>query len=429
VLPFFHNLSKNYGDLVRMKLGPLTCHLVLHPADVEQVLLKQKEKYEKGVGVRKLKLIMGDGLFLSEGEFWRAQRKLMQPPFTPRGVGQFVPGMQGALARLGHNLGQSAANGEPRDIQLDMMRLALDVISQAMFGTFLDEGVGEVASAFTYILEYVSERSITMVDMPLFVPTSANRRFRRAERAVKEFLNHLIDERKKDRKGRDDLLTRLLHAADEDSGHRMSEQQLKDEVVTLFFAGHETTAQALTWIWYLLARNPQKRVLLEAELDRVLAGRDPDLQDVHHLPFTRAVVDEAMRLYPPVWVFVRQALAEDNLRGYRVDKGSMIVLSPYIVQRDARYFDDPETFLPERFMPDASRPIAPYTYFPFGAGPRVCIGNNFALLEMVLTVATVAQRFHLELLDPEPVLPESKSTLRPSRAVKVRVFARSPSRG
>lgn len=424
MLPFFKGLADTYGDLVRFRLGPLTCHLVLHPQDVEQVLLKHKERYEKGIGVQKLKLIMGDGLFLSEGDFWKSQRKLMQPPFTPRGVGHFAAGMSGAIERLTERLSDSQRSGQVQDVQLGMTRLALDVISQAMFGTFLDEGVGEVASSFAYILEYVSARSISLVDVPLFVPTQANRRFRHAQKQVREFLDQLISERKSHRAGRDDLLTRLLDAADEDSGKGMSEQQLRDEVVTLFFAGHETTAQALTWVWVALAQNPDKRRLLEVELDRVLGGRNPELADVHQLHYTRAVVDEVLRLYPPVWIFVRQSKQADQLRSYTVDKGSMILLSPYLVQRDRRHFASPLSFEPERFLPDAPA-VAPYTYFPFGAGPRVCIGNNFALLEMVLTVATVAQHFHLEPAEAAPIVADPKSTLRPNRPVLMRVTARA----
>jgi cytochrome P450 len=422
---FYESLVEQYGDLVRFRFGPLVVHLISRPEDIDHVLLRHKDKYEKGIGVERLKLIMGNGLFLSEGDFWKSQRKLMQPPFTPRGVQAFADSISGSVARLTDRLEKAQKENAPVDVQMQMMQLALDVISQSMFGVYLDAEVNEMARSFSFILDYVSESASALIDIPLFIPTPKNNRFKRARADVMSYVRKLINERKKRHGEQDDLLTRLLNATDEQNGKGMSEDQLLDEVITLFFAGHETTAQALTWLWYLLSQNPGPRAKLEAELDSVLGGRAPTLDDLHHLPYTRAVVDESMRVFPPIWTFVRQSLVEDEIRGYRIDKGSMMMIAPYITHRMPEFFPDPQVFRPERFLPGAEPKIPPHAYLPFGGGPRICIGNNFALLEMVMTVAAVAQKFHLTPTTNEPVLPEPMATLRLNRALLANVEPRA----
>lgn len=414
MLPFFLDLWRRYGDTVRVKMGPIVQHLVVDPADVHHVLVANHRNYVKGFGFRKLKLALGEGLFLSEGPLWQRQRRLMQPPFTSKGVLDFAAAMTRSTEVMLTRWEAAARDGQPLDVNQEMARLAMDIIAQTMFDFPIGDEAYETAEAFRYVLEFVSQRSLRIVDWPMFVPTPANRRFKRALAALDAFTGQMIAQRRRraDEAPRD-LLTMLIQARDEETGAGMSEQQLRDEVLTIFFAGHETTAQALTWTWYLLSRTPRVEQRLHDELESVLSGRLPTAADLPQLSYTRMVFEEAMRLYPPVLMLARDAIGPDELGGYEIPAGSMIVLSQYITHRHPRYWDEPDEFEPERFRPEAVAARPNYAYFPFGGGPRTCLGDKFAMLEGVLVLASVAQRYRLRLVKGHRVEPVSIGTLRP----------------
>ena len=417
---------RRHGDVVRYEFGPKVAHLVVDPADVKRVLLDNEKNYVKGNGYNKVKLIVGNGLFTSEGPRWRRQRKLMQPPFTPRGVEQFAPAMIEAIDRMLSRWDAKARAESPINVANEMMRLAMSVIARTMLSIDVDERAVAAATAFTTVLEFASRHSMSILDLPLYVPTPENLAFRRAMSVIDSFVLGVIAERRRDPNPPDDLLTKLMTARDSETGEAMTLRQIHDEVLTIFFAGHETTAQALTWAWYILDSHPEVVARLQRDVDATLGGRAPTVADLPGLDYARMIVSETMRLYPPVWIFVRDAVGPDQLGGYDVPAGSMIMLSQYLTHRHPEFWPDPERFDPERFAPGAEETRPRYAYFPFGGGPRVCLGNNFALLEATLAVAMVAQRYSLHLVPGQTITPKMVGTLRPSGPVMMRLEAREP---
>lgn len=412
MLGYYLDNWREYGDIVRFRVGPITQHLVVQPDHIRHVLVTNRQNYTKGIGMRKLKLLLGQGLFTSEGALWQRQRKLMQPPFTPKGVQPFGPDMTAAIASMLDEWAPRAARGEAFDVYFEMMRLALGIIARTMLSIEARDLAGDTAQAFTHVLEYITRHSMTVLDVPRFIPTRENRNFNRALAMLDALIDRVIAERRADPNPPDDLLTLLLNARDE-NGAPLSHAQIRAEVMTIFFAGHETTALALTWAWYLLSQNPGPEEKLQGELDRVLQGRTPTVADLPALTYTNYVLQEAMRLYPPAAVFVRDALGPDEIGAYAIPKGSMIMLSPFITHRHAAFWDDPESFDPDRFSPKRSAGRHPYAYFPFGAGARKCIGNNFTMEEGALALAMIAQRFRLRLAPGAVVRPHMLGTLRP----------------
>jgi cytochrome P450 len=408
---------RRYGDVSHLRAGPIDMVVAAHPDDVKHVLVDNQKNYIKGRGFEKVRLILGNGLFTGEGEVWRRHRRTMQPPFTPRNVTQFAPAMTAAITRLLERWAPHADSGQPFNVHAEMMRLAMSVIARTTLSADIDEEAAEAGHEFTYALDFISRTSVGALTVPLWVPTSGNRRFRQALAYMDRFIYGVIADHRRQTTPPNDLLTILLNARDPETGAGMDEAQIRDEMLTIFFAGHETTAQALTWTWYLLAQHPEVEAKLYDEVDRTLTGRLPTPDDTEALDYPGRVVQEAMRLYPPVWVFTRDALGDDELSGYRVPAGSMVVLSQYLTHRHPDFWPAAESFDPERFTPeqDAARPR--YAYFPFGGGPRICLGNNFALLEASLAVAMVAQRYRLRLVPGQDIRPTMKGTLRPNGPV------------
>jgi cytochrome P450 len=413
----FIDLWRKYGDVVRIPSGPIVQYLVIQPDDIRHVLLDNRQNYEKGLNMPRFRLALGDGLFTSEGELWKRQRTIMQPTFTPRAIAHFSDVMVAAINRMIASWEPRTAGGRPLNINTEMAHLAMDVIARTMFSIDIGKDALSAARAFTYVLEQVSRRSINPLDIPLSVPTPSNKRFLEAIATLDNFIYSIIDRRRQDPGEYDDLLTTLLNAKDPETGEGMSRRQLRDEVITIFFAGHETTAQALTWTWFLLSHHPGAEQRLHDEVDSVLGGRAPTVADLSRLTYTTNLVQESMRLYPPVWVFVRQPLADDELSGYHIPAGSMITFSPYITHRHPDFWDHASRFDPDRFLPERSESRPKLAYLPFGAGPRICIGNHFAMMEATLAVAMVAQRYTLRLLPALKIHPRMVGTLRPSGPV------------
>ncbi|MCS7060448.1 MAG: cytochrome P450 [Anaerolineae bacterium] len=434
LIQFYSQAHRDYGDVVRIRMGPVDQYLIVHPDHVRHVLVANRQNYWKGAAMQRVKLLLGNGLFTSEGAFWQRQRRLMQPGFTPRGVTQFGGAMVELIERTLARWQAPARNGAALDIGQEMMTLTMGIIAETMLSIDLtrDDVVGQAADAgraFAYMLEFVSAQSASAFSWPLWVPTPANRRFKAASALIQDFLGGVVRERRAqhERHGpqQQDLLDTLLSARDDTTGEVMDDAQVYDEVITIFFAGHETTAQALSWAWYLLAKHPDAESRLHEEVDRVLGGRTPTLSDLPNLPYARWVVEETMRLYPPAWIFVREPYQDDEIGGYPIPAKSMIVLSPYLTHRHPAHWDQPEQFEPARFAPEQAAKRHHYAYFPFGGGPRTCIGNHFALQEAHLAVAMIAQRYRLRLAKPETIEPKMAGTLRPSKPVWMRVEQRA----
>ncbi len=414
-----------YGDVVRLRsIGKMFWVFLAHPDDVEYVLRKNQHNYPKGLFETRLKLLVGEGLLTSSGSFWLRQRRLVQPAFHRHRLATLGTTMTDAAEALVERWQPRAATGQPFNVAAEMMRLTLQIVARALFSTDVSADAGTVGQALTVALEHINYRMTHFFSLPERFPTLRNLRFRRAVRRLDAVALRIIEERRRSGEDMGDLLSMLLLARDEETGEGMSDAQLRDEVMTILLAGHETTAVALSWTWYLLACHQQIERKLHAELDEVLGGRTPRVEDLPDLPYTRMVIDEALRLYPPAWFTGRQAKDEDEIRGYCIPAGTPIALSQYVTHRHPAFWERPEAFEPERFTPERSAGRPHFAYFPFGGGPRQCIGNNFALMEARLVLATIARRYRLRLVPGQRIVPEPLVTLRPHNGIRMRLEER-----
>ena len=412
-----------FGDIAHYKLGPLHVYQLSHPDLVRQILVEQPEKFHKpGIIRRGFRPFAGEGLFTSEGSLWKQQRKLIQPAFHHRQLAVYA-GIMTAHAR---SMMDSFVDGETRDIGAEMTKLTLSIVVKSLFGADLRREAGEISGLMLALLDAANQRVNSVLRLPSWVPTARNLREKRAIAELDATVQAFIRARRSSAEDRDDLLSAFLSAVDEESGARMSDQQLRDEMMTLFLAGHETTANALTWTWYLLSRHPDVEAKLAGELRRVLAGRTPSASDLPNLPYTEMVIREVLRVYPPAPGLGREPIEDVMIAGYKVAKGSLVVVNTYAIQHDERFFPDPERYDPERFAPGWEERIPRYAYLPFGGGPRVCIGNGFALMEARLILAMLAQHYRLALDPDEAIKPIQLVTLRPGSPVRMRLERRRP---
>ncbi|TME06375.1 MAG: cytochrome P450 [Chloroflexi bacterium] len=412
-LRFYANLRKKYGDIVRFRvLGPVFLNMFFHPNDIDYVLRRNHQNFQKGAALEIFKSLLGEGLLTSEGSFWLRQRRLAQPAFHRQRVAALAPIMTGATATMLERWQAFEQNGQSVDVSVEMTNLTFQIVAKALFSINVEGEVDAVGRAFTVALEQINYR-LNHLALPDQFPTRHNRRYLQARRVLDSLVYDIIQQRRRTTEDRGDLLSMFLLARDEETGEQMSDKQLRDEVMTMILAGHETTANTMTWIFYLLAQHPVVERKLQAELASVLGGRAPSLTDLANLPYTRMIIDEALRLYPPAPGISRKAVADDEIGGYTIPAGSEIAVSQYVTHRHPDFWDRPEAFDPERFLPERSAQRPHFAYFPFGGGPRLCIGNAFALMEAHLILATIAQRYQLRLVPGHPVVPEPLVTLRP----------------
>ena len=409
------NWQRRYGDVVSVRFGPRPIWFVYHPDLIEQVLVEQNRKFIKHYRLRNTKRTLGNGLLTSEGDFWRGQRKLAQPAFHRDRIASYA----GVMVDYAERMLQSWAPGQTRDVQDDLMRLTLEIVAKTLFDAEIGGDAAEASAAMEVLMNNFIARTGALIPIPNWVPTPLNRSLERAAKRLDAIILGMIAERRRTGEDRGDLLSMLLHAQDEESGRKMTDAQLRDEAMTLFMAGHETTANTLAWVFYVLANHPEVEAKLHAELKTVLGGRPPTFADLPRLPYTGMVVTETLRFYPTVWMLGREAVEPVPLGDYEVPVGMTIFMPQWTVHRDPRWFDDPETFRPERWSEANRESIHRYAYFPFGGGPRICIGNNFALMEASLLLASIAGRYRLELAPDADVVLLPTITLRPARGVKV----------
>jgi cytochrome P450 len=423
VMAAWHRL---HGDLVRFQLGTRSCYLVSHPGLAEEALLHKADEFAKIYDPDKptgLGLVLGNGLLTSEGPLWKKNRRLIQPVFQR----QRVATMANEMLSAGEDLlkrWDALDRRRPVDVAVEMMKVALDVITRTMFSASLLHQVGRLAPALDTLIRYAFRSFHNPFRAPLWVPTPRNREFQKAKASVDRLIYDMIRERRASGIRRDDLLDQLLYAVDQDTGSSLTDHQLRDELLTIAAAGHETTANALSWGWYLLAVHPDVRARLCEELTNVLGIRRPTIDDIPRLVYTRSVFEETLRLYPPAPALQRRAVRDTSLGGCPIRAGSLLVIGLWNIHRHPDFWDQPEAFRPERFEESAEGVRHRLAWMPFGAGHRTCVGNHFAMIEGPLLLALIAQRYEMNLLPGQTVEPEVAVTVRPRNGLKMTIRKR-----
>jgi cytochrome P450 len=420
-LAFGLDNARQFGDIVHYQVGSLHVYQLNHPDLARQILVEQAEKFHKPRLIKHaFRPFAGEGLLTSDGALWKQQRKLMQPAFHPARLTAYGNVMvEHALKMI-----DSHEKGQVIEISAEMAKLTLGIVVKCLFGADITREAEDVGRLMIAVLDAANQRLHSILRIPSWVPTIRNLREKHALARLDRILQTVIAMRRAGSENRDDLLAVLLTAVDEESGAQMSDRQLRDEMMTLFLAGHETTANALTWTWYLLSQHPDIEDRLLDELRLVLRGRIPTAADLPNLPYTEMVVREAIRLYPPASGVTREPIEDVRIGGYDVPKGSLVTVNTYALHRDRRFFDDPERFDPERFASSWEERIPRHAYLPFGGGPRVCIGAGFAMMEARLILATMAQRCRLSLEPGQEVVPIQLVTVRPRGGISMRLTVR-----
>lgn len=420
-LPFFQNLAAQYGNISYFRLGPQEAFFLNHPDLIKDVLVTNHQNFHKGLALQRAKRLLGEGLLTSEEEFHRRQRRLAQPAFHRARIASYASVMTDYASETRARW----HDGETLDMSEEMMRLTLGIVGKTLFDADVVSDAREVGEAMTVVMDLFNTITIPFFELIQRLPLPQLRRFDAAKSRLDAIIYRLIEERRRRSEDRGDLLSMLLLAQDtEGDGGAMTDEQLRDEVMTIFLAGHETTANALTWTWYLLSQNPALEEKLHEEIDRVLAGRLPAFDDVAQLKYTEMVLAESMRLYPPAWATGRLAMVETEIAGYTVPAKALVLMSQYVMHRDARYFQEPLRFDPERWQAAARESRPQFSYFPFGGGPRRCIGEGFAWMEGVLLIAALAQHWRMRLVPNHPVALKPVITLRPKHGMRMTVISR-----
>jgi cytochrome P450 len=411
------------GDVVAARFAYIDYFLVNGAEPAHHVLVDNAKNYTKSPNYQGLKLVLGEGLVTSEGEFWRRQRKLSQPAFHRERIASFVTTMvdetDQMLARWDENVGGVV------DIHAEMMALTLRIVARTLFSTVVGAEADAIREALGIALHHANDYAESVIKPPQWIPSPKNLRFKRSLKTLDALVFRIIDARRRG-EGKDahDLLALLMAATDD--GRGMTDRQLRDEVMTLVTAGHETTANALAWTFYLLSKDPEVERRLRRETDAALGDRAPTVADAPALKYASLVVNESMRIFPPVWAFERQAIADDVVGGFRVPAKSLVAISPYLLHRHRAYWDNPEGFDPERFLPERAEGRPKSAYLPFGGGPRMCIGMGFALTELQMVLSRIVQRYRLELASTHPVVLEPVVTLRPKGGLPMRLRKQVP---
>jgi len=419
-LAFFTNLARTYGDVVSYRLAGEHLFLINDPQLIKDILVTHARNFIKGRGLQRSKRILGEGLLTSEGAVHLRQRRLIQPAFHRDRIAAYGR----TMVEYADRTRQGWSDGATIDAAREMNRLTLSVVGKTLFDADVESQAAEVGEALSGVLESFWTMMLPFADVIERLPVPQMRRARRSRAQLDAMIYGMIADRRASGRDHGDLLSMLLNAQDEDDGGVMSDRQVRDEAMTIFLAGHETTANALMWTWYLISGAPDVEARLHEEVDRVLQGRLPSMADMPALPFTERIVTESMRLYPPAWITGRRALADYPLAGYVAPAGAICVMSQYVMHRDARYYADPEHFDPDRWTPEFRAALPKFAYFPFGGGPRQCIGESFAWMELILIVSTIAQRWRLRLVPGHPVVPQPLVTLRAKHGMKMTVERR-----
>jgi len=418
-LQAFYDWHRDYGDLVSFRLATRQFYLFSHPKLIEQALIRQSDIFKKIYNPEKptgIALILGQGLVTSQGDLWQRQRRLMQPVFQRSNVTTLLP----LMVTAGNNMlnrWRQLGEGAHLNLSHEMTRLTLEVITQTMFSTSVLDKIEHISPSLDTLLRHAIKSIVNPLTLPLYVPTPANQKFKRALETMDDVIYGIIDQRRTALSGQNDLLDMLLKARDDSSGEKMTDKQIRDEVITIFSAGHETTANWLSWTLYLLARHPGVLARVRQELDGLPQGRIPNAEDLQQLAYTRAVLSESLRLRPPAGFLLRKVDKDTEVDGFLLKAGRSAIFSIYNLHHHADFWQQPEQFDPDRF----SLPQKKYSFIPFGTGERICIGSHFALMESQLLLSMIVQHCDLQLLDPDEVGIEMAVTLRPKGGIPVRI--------
>ncbi|MBB5920877.1 cytochrome P450 [Actinoalloteichus hoggarensis] len=410
-LGLMSSAASRYGDASKLTIGPKSLYFFNHPDHARHVLTDNSANYHKGIGLVQARRALGDGLLTSEGALWRTQRKVIQPAFTPRRIASQAGAVVAEAARLVDRL-RSRRAGEPVDVLDEMTVFTLGVLGRALLDADLS-AYDAVGHAFEAVQDQAMFEMVSMGMVPTWIPLPRQRRFRRARAELYRVVDRLVAERSAGQTGDgDDVLSRLIESTGQESDPEVGRRRMRDEVVTLLLAGHETTASTLGWTLHLIDRHPEVGARLRAEAAAVLGDRQPTHEDLRLLPYTTMVVEEAMRLYPPVWILPREAQRDDEVGGYHVPAGADVLICPYTLHRHPEFWDEPELFRPERFAPEQKAKRSRYSYLPFGAGPRFCVGSSLGMMEAVLVIAMITRELRLTAVPGRPVVPEPMLSLR-----------------
>ena len=416
-LRFLTNTSRSYGDVAHFGLGSQSFFLLSHPDYIKDVLVTHNASFMKGRGLQRAKRLLGEGLLTSENPLHQRQRRLAQPAFHKQRIASYASLMVDYARRHQRERWQ---DGQTLNMSQEMMHLTLAIVGKTLFDTDTEREADEVRVALSATMVSFTRLMMPFAELLDRLPLPSTRRFVHARARLDAIIYRMIDERRKSGADRGDLLSMLIMSQDDEGdGGGMTDEQLRDEAMTIFLAGHETTANALTWTWYLLSQHPEIETRLHEEVDAVLAARPPTFEDLPRLGYTEMVLAEAMRLYPPAWVLGRRALKDYEVAGYRVPAGSIVIMSQYVTHRDERYFPDPLRFDPERWTLEAKEARPQFSYFPFGGGPRRCIGEGFAWMEGILVIAALAQSWRMKLVPGHPIELHPVVTLRPKHGMQM----------
>jgi cytochrome P450 len=428
-LDFLLETARTYGDIAHFRIGPRHVYLLNHPDYIHYVLVEAPEKFNKSPALKSnTRKSIGQGLLTSEGDFHKRQRRLAQPAFHHKRIAAYGDLMVDYTRRML----DTWQPGEQRNIAHEMTNLTMQIVARTLFDADVSDDMDSIGRAISIGIETVGQRVTQPFYLPDWIPTPKNRERQQAARVLETTIMDIINRRREAGEDRGDLLSMLLLAVDDEDGptgtsfgRGMTDKQVRDEVMTLFIAGHETTANTLAWTLYLLAQHPEVEAKLTAELDAVLDGRLPAMQDLPALRYTDMVIQESMRLYPPAWIISREVMEDITIGDYDIARGSIVIMSQYVMHHHPRYFDEPARFLPERFAEGWDERIPRYAYFPFGGGPRICIGNSFAMMEAALVLATIMQRVHLAIVPGQQIEPEPLVTLRPRHGIEMAIMSRA----
>jgi len=420
-LQFLTRICREYGPAVHFDVARSSFYLFNDPDSIREVLITQADAFQKGPALRNAKITLGEGLLTSEGDFHRRQRRLSQPAFHAQRVNAYAADMTGFALRTS----QKWRDGQELDVHEAMMELTLAIVAKTLFDADVESEVKQIGDAMNTSVAMFTRAMLPFGSLLNYLPLPGNFRFKKARKLLWQTLARFVEQRRTSGVDRGDLLSMLLRARDtEGDNSAMTDLQLRDEVMTLFTAGHETSANALTFTWYLLAQNPAAQEKLHAELARVLGGRPPGHEDLPQLEYLRQVVAESMRLYPPAWALGRQALRDCTVGAWQVPKDTVVLMSQWVTHRDARFWPDPEKFDPDRWTTEKKNERPRWAYYPFGGGPRQCIGESFAWMEIMLGIATLAQQWRLELVDDRPLDLLATITLRPRHGIRMKLRRR-----
>ncbi|XDD50404.1 cytochrome P450 [Leptospira sp. WS92.C1] len=412
IIGFFQDMKKKHGDVVLFGIRKTRIFMIQSPEDIRHILQENSANYQKSVFYIELKRILGKGLLTSEGDFWKKQRRLIQPAFHRQRISEFTHTMAEETQNLFQEWQSKQKDGKLRvDLSEEMMRLTFAIVGKTLFRSDVKEYSEIIAKNVEIAMQEVTKRLTTIFPPPIHWPLPGNKRLRNSVESMNQVIYELIDQRKKNPSN--DLISMLLEIQDEETGEKMSLEQVRDEAITLLLAGHETTANALTWAFHLLSNHPEVYSKLQEEARNVLGDKTPGLEDIGFLSYSRMVLEESMRLYPPAWAVERCAIGHDTVGDYDVSPGTNVAICIYLIHRDPRYWKNPESFWPERFLEENSKDRPKYAYIPFGGGPRICIGNVFAMTEGILILSMIAGKYNLKPVSGHKVEMEPLVTLRP----------------